>query len=267
MIRLLVLLAAGPGAAAQEAKKDPLVIRVARDGWGDAGAEDITKVLESAGGALPARFPGRSLPPIEVSRSNAGPITLFQPGPAGEFRVRLDVEGRHWSQFAFQFGHEMGHILCGIVEYENPNLWFEETLCEVASLYVLGRMAESWKAAPPYPNWKDYADSLAKYRHDRMEKARLPEGSTLAEWFRPREPSLRRDPRQRGLNLVMASAILPLFEESPDRWESVGNLNSVRGDAERPLRQYLQDWSRSAAEKHRGFIRKIGERYGVSIDP
>ena len=179
----------------------------------------------------------------------------------------LDAEGRHWSQFAFQFGHEMGHILCGNVDYENPNLWFEETLCEAASLYVLGRMADSWKTAPPYPNWKGYADALAKYRRERMARARLPEGTSLAEWWRPKEPSLRKDPRQRELNLVMASAILPWLEESTGPWESVGSLNAVHGDAARSFRQYLQDWVRSAAVNHRPLIRRIAEGYGVSIDP
>src|SRR5439155_16401228 len=133
------------GWAVQDAKKDAFVIRVARDGWGDADPGDITKVLESAGEALRVRFPGRAFPPIEVSRSEAGPITLYKRGPRGEIRVRLDVEGRQWAQFSFQFGHEVCHILCGNVEFENPNLWFEETLCEAASLHVLGRMAESWK--------------------------------------------------------------------------------------------------------------------------
>jgi hypothetical protein len=264
---LLLILGAFLGAAFQDAKKDAVVIRVARDGWGDAEPEDVAKVLDSAGRAISFFFPGRSFPPIEVSRSKSGPITLFQRGPAGEIRVRLDVEGRHWSQFAFQFGHEMGHILCGTVEYQNPNLWFEETLCEVASLYVLGRMAESWKTAPPYPNWKDYADSLAKYRRARMEKAKLPEGTILAEWFRSKEPSLRKDPHQREVNLTMATAILPLFEESAGEWESIGSLNTARGDATRPFRQYLQDWSRSAGEKHRGFIQKIASQFGVSIEP
>src|SRR5262245_61871033 len=138
-------------------KREPLVIRVASEGWGDAGAADITKVLQSAGDALSSQFPERKFPPIEVSRSSTTPITLFQRGPAGELRVRLNVEGTYWAQFAFQFAHEMGHVVCGFEEYPNPNQWFEETLCETASLFVLGRMAERWKTRPPWPNWKDYA--------------------------------------------------------------------------------------------------------------
>jgi hypothetical protein len=254
---LLVLVAWG---------REGLEIRVAADGWGNAGTADITPVLRSAGESLASQFPDRKFPPIEVSRSSTTPITLFKRGPAGELRVKLNVEGPYWSQFAFQFGHEMGHIVCGFEEYANPNLWFEETLCEAASLFVLGRMAESWKTRPPYPNWKDYAGSLRKYRDDRIAKARLPEGTTLASWFRGQEAALRKDAGLRDLNLTMASALLPLFEEAPERWAAVSTLNAVHGDGSRSFAQYLKDWSASSPEKHRELIAKIAARFGVSMD-
>jgi len=259
----IVVLAAMLG---QEPAREPLVIRVAAEGWGDAGVADITKVLASAGCSLTAHVPGLNLPPIEVSRSTSSPIVLYERGPAGEIRVQLNVEDRRWAQFSFQFGHEMGHIVCGTADYPNPNKWFEETVCEAASLFVLGRMAETWKTDPPYPNWKDYAGSLRKYRDERIAPAALPAGTTLAAWFRGQEPSLRKDGTQRELNLRMAAAILPLFEEAPERWGALTTLNAVRGDASRTFSRYLGDWSRSAAEKHRPFIARIADRFGVAID-
>jgi len=250
----------------QEPKREPLVIRVAPGGWGDAGVEDIATVLRSAGESLVATIPDLKLPPIEVSKSTSTPIVLFERGPAGEIRVRLNVEDRRWAQFAFQFGHEMGHIVCGYAEYPNPNKWFEETVCEAASLYVLGRMAESWKTRPPYPNWKDYAAALRKYRDERTAEASLPAGTALPAWFREREASLRKDGTQRELNLKMAAALLPLFEEAPERWAAMATLNATHGDASRSFAGYLSDWSRSSPEKHRPFIAKIAERFGVAID-
>jgi hypothetical protein len=247
-------------------QEHPLVIRVAADEWGDASVEDITKVLDSAGESLSGCVPGLELAPIEVSRSKTSPIVLFERGPKGEIRVRLNVEDRKWAQFAFQFGHEMGHIVCGYANYPNPNKWFEETLCETASLFVLGRMAESWKTRPPYPNWKDYAGALRKYRDERTAKAALPEGTTLPEWFRPKEAALRKDATQRELNLTMAAALLPLFEEAPGRWAAVRTLNTVHGDAARSFADYLSDWSRSSPEKHRAVIAKIADRFGVTVE-
>ena len=242
-----------------------LDIRVAPDDWGDARVSDITQVLASASETLAIFFPMGTVPPIEVSRSTGDPITLFKRGASGEITVQLNAAGRHWAQLAFQFGHEMGHILCGHADYLNPNLWFEETVCEAASLFVLGRMAETWLTRPPYPNWKDYSPALLKYRDDRMEEAQLPEGVSLGVVIREEEQSLRNDPHQRPLNLKIAAAVLPLFEEAPEHWAAVGYLNVVRGDASRPLIQYLRDWLRCSPERHREFIREIAERLGVSI--
>src|SRR5204862_42193 len=84
-----------------------------------------------------------------------------------------------------------------------------------------------------------YSEALATYRRERLEKAKLPEGKSLAEWFRANETSLRKDPRQREANLAMAAVLLPLLEESPDRREAVGALNAIRGDASRLLRRLL----------------------------
>jgi hypothetical protein len=262
---LLLLSASGWG---QEDRPPELELRIASDGWGDASLPDIQAVLRSASDTLLPRFPGLRLPAIEVSRSRDNPITLFRRGPAGEIRVRLDVEGRLWARFAFQFSHELGHVLCGVEEYPNPNLWFEESLCEVASLYALGRMSESWSRRPPYENWKGYAPELKKYRDDRVEAARekVPDGTTFEAWFRAKEPQLRENPHLRAANLTIAAALLPLFEAAPEHWEAVRTLNAVHGDAGRPLSRYLGDWSRSAPERHREFIATLAGRLGVPVE-
>lgn len=262
---LLVLLPAAP----QDAAPPKLELRLSKDGWGAASTADIDQVLRSAAGTLLPSFPGLKLPPLEVSRSQKDPITLYQRGPAGEIRVKLDVEGRLWARFAFQFSHELCHVVCGVEEYPNPNLWFEESLCETASLFALGRMAEEWKARAPYPNWTDYAPSLRKYRDDRVEKERekIPEGTTLEAWFRKKEPLLRANPHLRDANLTIAIALVPLFEEEPEHWEALKHLNAVHGAADRSFSRYLGDWSRSAPEKHRAFIRKLAGRLGADVGP
>jgi len=253
-------------APARDSGRDPIQIRVAPEGWGDADPGDIQKVLESAGRTLLLQLPDLKLPPIDVSRSRTGPITLFQRGSGGEYRIRLDVEGRQWAQFSFQFGHEICHVVCGCVEHPNPDLWFEESICEMASLYVLGRMAEEWKARPPYANWKDYAPALQRYRDERLAQGKLPAGMSLADWFGKKGAALREDPRQRPLNLIVASALLPMFEAAPERWGALPFLNVVRGDATRSFPRYLGDWSRSAPEKHRELIATLASRFGTTAD-
>lgn len=242
---------------------DDPAIRVAPRGWGDASVEDVAAVLRSTAGA----FPGAAFPPIEVSVTTGSPITLFERGPGGEIRIKLSAGPRKWAQLAFQFAHELGHVQCGYAEYVNPNLWFEETLCEAASLFALGRLAESWKTEPPYPNWKSYAESLRAYRDERLARGKLPEGVPLAAFVREHEAALRRDPERREDNLRMAAAILPLFEEDPSGWSGLATLNAVRGDATRSLEAYLRDWHRSAPEPRRAFLRALAGRFGIAIVP
>lgn len=261
---LALLLAPG----VQEAPPPRLELRVSAEGWGQAPPSNIEAVLRSAADTILPNLPGLKLPVIDVSRSAKDPITLYRRGPAGEMLVKLDVEGYLWARFAFQFAHELGHVLCGAEEFPNPNMWFEETLCEVASLYALGRMAESWRTSPPYANWKDYAPELRKYRDERIEKSRerIPDGVTFEEWFREKEPKLRADAHLRSANLAIAAVLLPLFEEAPGHWDALRTLNADRGDATRPFSRYLGDWSRSSPEKHRAFIRKIAQRLGATVD-
>jgi len=265
-IVILGLLAA-PGST-QESPPPTLELRIAPEGWGEASTRDIEAVLRSSAGTLLPRFPGLHLPVLEISRSTKDPITLFKRGPAGEIRIKLDVEGLLWARFAFQFSHELGHVLSGVEEFPNPNLWFEETLCEVASLYALSRMAETWKTRPPYANWADYAPELKKYRDERIRNAseKLPAGMSLKDWFRGKEPLLRKDPHLRAANLTLAAALLPLFEEAPGHWEALRSLNTIHGDATRSFPGYLGDWSRSASEKHRDFIEAIADRLGTTVD-
>jgi hypothetical protein len=264
---LLVVLAGS--ARGQDSRPPTVDLRIAADGWGTASVQDIEAVLRSAGDTLLPRFPGLRLPVLDVSRSRNSPITLFERGPGGEIRIKLDVEDRLWARFAFQYSHELGHVLCGVEEYPNPNLWFEESLCEVASLFALARMAETWTRRAPYENWKDYAPQLRKYRDERIETAceKIPDGMTLAAWFRAKEPQLREDPHLRAANLTIAVALLPLFEEAPDHWEALRTLNAVHGDRNRPVSRYFGDWSRSSPEKHRAFIRSLADRLGAAVDP
>ena len=48
---------------------EPLVVRVAPGGWGDAGAADIETVLRSAGQSLSEFFPERKFPPTRIPES------------------------------------------------------------------------------------------------------------------------------------------------------------------------------------------------------
>ena len=103
------------------------------------------KVLDSVTRQIWPFVQLEKLDPICVNRSRTGPIVLYERGKQGEYLVKLNTEKTYWCQYAFQFAHELGHIICGYKKGDRSNLWFEETICETASLFVLRRMTKEWK--------------------------------------------------------------------------------------------------------------------------
>ena len=263
----LVLLDSSPPRPAQEAappKPAPLEIRINRDAdWG-CSPEDAHEVCAAAARELWPHFPERRLPPLRVD-PKGGPIVIFGLNSKGEIRVRLNTHGTYWAQMTYQFSHELGHILCDYKDNPNPNKWFEESVCETASLFVLRRSAETWKTRPPYPHWKDYSGALMKYAEQRIEEARLPAGKTLAGWYRENAPILSKNATDRSRNTTAATELLPLFEKAPAHWEAVGFLNAGKFDASTTFPQFLEAWHRNVPDKHRAFVREVAAKLGITI--
>ena len=90
---------------------EQLVFRIEAGEWGGASPEDIRRVLESTGRELLKHIPQNKIIHIHVVASDTVPQVDFKRAANGEYTVRLAVKGRFWAQLAFQFGHELGHIV------------------------------------------------------------------------------------------------------------------------------------------------------------
>jgi hypothetical protein len=238
-------------------------IRPADDGWG-AERATVKKVLDAAASELWKHFPGRDLKPILVE-AQGGPITLHQRGPSGEYQVKLSTGGTAWCQYTFQFAHEFCHILCGYDQDPLKHRWFEEAVCELASLYVLRRSSETWKTKAPFDHWKLYAPELAKYADGHMKDFVLPKGKTLAAWYKENAAALTANPVDRDRNNVAAVALLPFFEKEPEHWEAVSWLNSEAFTEKATFEEYLAAWRKHSPKKHKPFIQSIAKELGVAL--
>ena len=190
---------------------------------------------------------------------------MFKRGPNGEIRVALATGGTSWSQYAFQFGHEFGHILCNYDRDKHPNKWFEESICEVASLFALRQMARDWAVKPPYPNWKSYAKSLNNYADNRLKKFNKFKGKAFGRWLKKHIGNMSGAVTDRDKNGVVAANLLALFEEEPEQWPAVGWLNTGTPPRNQSFRAYLINWHNSAPKKHRKFIRKVAKALYIRI--
>lgn len=271
-VRVLLLLASlifsltSRAAAAEDPQKPPEVdIRpVAQEAWGNS-PEQVRGILGSAAGELFRHFPKRSLKPIVVEPSG-GPIALYKRGAQGEYQVRLDTGDNLWSQWTYQFAHEFGHILSNYDEVKHQNKWFEETVCEVASLFVLRRMADTWSKDPSPASWKRYAPHLRKYAEERIEKAKLPDGMSLPQWYETNARPLARDGCDRERNTLLAVQLLPLFEEAPEHWEAITWLAKAKTGHSGSFAEFLKAWQTQCPEKHHTFVAGIAAKFAIDLD-
>jgi hypothetical protein len=235
-------------------KTVPLEFRLLPEGWGHSAPEELRAVLASAAGALWPYFPDRASPKFVVQRGTAGPIVHFQRNVAGETVMQLDTQDRHWAQAVYQFSHEFCHILANFDEDYTGNLWFEEALCETASLFALKTLGRAWRERPPYPNWQSYAAELEKYAQEVIKSRKPLNFNDLQAFCAKNEAKLRTNPTNRALTGSVAVALLPHFEAVPQRWEAVTWLNSKPSPSGESFPEYLDKWESAAPSRHKAFI-------------
>jgi hypothetical protein len=234
--------------------------------WGDADPENILAICRSAASEMSQYFPQREQDPISIRHdAKQGPMVVFGKGADGERRVLLNARDRYWSQYAFQFAHEFCHIQCNYRDGNKHNLWFEESLCETASLFVMRRMAETWKTKPPYSNWKSQSTALQEYAEQRLKDTEKLDGLSFSQWYQRNEPELSKTGVNRKKNQVVAAALLPLFEKNPEHWEAVKFLNQWDPQKELSLRDYLRDWHERVPQMHRAFVAEIAGLFEITV--
>ncbi len=270
-VSLIVLLFIAPFAVASKknsyATPQMPTYRVESRGFNNS-PRDIKKLCDSAGRELWKNFDDYKIEKFVIVRGRGGPITLFKRNSKGEIVIRLDTGNALWSQYSYQFAHELCHVLCGFDEDYKGNMWFEETLCETASLFTMRAMAKSWKTDPPFKHWSGYRDSLRSYADDVIRKrTKVHEiyEKGLADFYKTNKARLTEEPCDRSLNGAMSLVFLKLFEEEPSRWGAVRWLNSKPSKKGETFQQYLNKWRNAAPEKHKPFITKVANMYGVTL--
>ncbi len=245
------------------------------EGFDDVPTDNIRAVLTSAATTLWEHCPNTRWkePGFFIYRSHGSPIVDYQHRADGRVAIGLNVAGMFWAQFAFQFAHEFCHALAGHsndwqklwIKEPKANLWFEESMCETASLFALRAMGRQWATAPPYPNWRSFAPDLTTYAENRLQQARQSLTKPFAEWFASEEASLRSDAGQREKNLQIAAQLLPLFEAEPSGWEAVTYCNFGTPVADQALNVYFKEWAQNSPVAQQPFIRRVAGVFSIVL--
>ncbi len=244
----------------------------------DAPLENIEAVLRSAAETMWPHCPqvNWQCPGFLITKSKDFPVTAFDRAVDGRIIIGLATGSTYWAQYAFQFAHEFVHALAGHsndatarkpwLQQKLANQWLEEALCEAGSLFALRAMEKSWAKDPPYPQWRDFAPRLGEYAQERITAAAaLLDSRSFIDWFHAEEKSLRETPVQREKNLVVAAELLPLFEKTPQGWETTAFYHEGARDPQAPLVVRFEQWHTALPENHRPFLRTLAAKFGAVV--
>jgi len=197
---------ADTSSAANGKRRAGVTIQVDNQGWGAVDTRQIERVLHSVADLLLSDLPERSPITVRVSHTETNPVALYERGPEGEYLIRLHADRTRWHLYVYEFAHEFCHILSNFDraggEVSRQNQWFEETICETASLYALGSLATEWSLSPPEPSLANHANELRRFFRFLITEGhrKLPEDTELREWLKEHEAQLCADPYRRDQN-------------------------------------------------------------------
>jgi hypothetical protein len=171
--------------------------------------------------------------------------------------IIVDIGPRDWCKLAYQFGHELGHVLCNSWDARSkprvPCQWLEEAMVEAFSIRGLGRLAVSWESNPPFAGDAAFGAKIREYQKNIINNYRRADEETpdakMASWF----CGYRRALENSALSGVEGPLIIRLVSELEGdiRYvEDLGGLNRWPSRSGVPLEEYLTLWERSCAEVH-----------------
>jgi len=121
-------------------------------------------------------------------------------------RIRTNAKSlNYWAQFIFNLSHEMTHYVIRQYKPDKAAIvkWFEETLCEAMSLYILRLCSSRWNECILFPLNAGYGKSLEDY--------------LLNEYLNTEDSVLKKCHTVHGLELVESSCEVNRKERSIER--------------------------------------------------
>jgi hypothetical protein len=203
---------------------------------------------------LSDRQPGR----LRVDSHTSGPpaVWLHDDGTSIAW-VIVDIGPRDWSKLAYQFGHELGHVLANSwgpdAKPRNPCQWLEEALVESFSIRGLRLLADSWERDPPFPGDAAFGGAIRTYREHALAGYRAFASEVgadrgLAAWFRAYRLEMEIDGGVTGPGRAAVPALVAELEVATDRVEDLGALNRWPGRSAVAMEEYLRAWRQSCVQ-------------------
>jgi hypothetical protein len=193
---------------------------------------------------------------LRVDDHSEGPpaIWLHSEFPTTAWMI-VDVGPLDWCNLCYQFGHELGHVVCNSWQPDaaprNPCQWIEEALVEAFSLRGLGRLADAWEQNPPFPHDNAYAGAIRNYRDTILGASQKVAheqgmGAGFGAWFGARAAYLATHGAVNDARGAVGT-MFRLYAADPPAVADLGALNRWEGRSGVPAAEYLRLWQESCA--------------------
>lgn len=197
---------------------------------------------------------------LKVERHTSGPPAIWlHSEPADEAWIIVNFGERDWSKLAYQFGHELGHVMAnswaqdGRVTSASTCQWVEEAAAEALSINGLRQLRVSWARIPPFPGDSAFGASLDLYyndirkRYNEISKLQA-DLDDLGAWFLRNRLQLETETGLNDAAKAFSLILLDLYTQHPESIEAIGALNRWPERAALPIDRYLSNWTRSCSE-------------------
>jgi hypothetical protein len=170
--------------------------------------------------------------------------------------IVVDIGPADWSKLAYQFGHELGHVLCNAWQPTSkpgpPCQWLEESMVEAFSIWGMSRLASSWERNPPFAGNSVFGASLRDYRAKLIKGyqglANPASDTEILSWFRSSRAELDRN-HSVGTGPFIVRLVTEM-EHDIACVEDLGAVNRWPGGSGVRLEDYLKLWEKSCTEIH-----------------
>jgi hypothetical protein len=196
---------------------------------------------------------------LRVDNHDSGlPAIWLHDDPPHTAWIIVNVGPRDWCKLAYQFGHELGHVLCNSWQRDakpaRPCQWLEEALVEALSVFSLARLADRWERDPPFVHDENFADAIRNYRAailERYTKLALDQGAGqggMRIWFAANRGQLEEVGALSQYACAAVPAIVAVLHADRVGVEDFGALNRWDGRSGIDLESYLAAWTKSCSE-------------------
>lgn len=211
--------------------------------WGATSLRAIGAILESTASILCDAFGRAPDAPVQVSPWDQAPQVAWDLRP---YRIWISARDTYWCQYAYQFSHELCHILVNFDRLRHHrHKWFQESICELASLFTLHRLSQEFQHRPPAEvlGAREFAPHFATYATELERRASPVSCADLPMWLYDSLPDLEKRSINRNLNRVVAVALLDDFLADDSLWRDCGFLNLWDVKIDLTFADHIDSWT------------------------